>query len=91
MMRKIQSALPLLIVLFSVCWLGGCNTAPATSQSASPTIEVSPSDLRAMWGGRIGEALAPTSAMADNSEGAPAERTDSINRQYQSWSRSQRS
>ena len=89
-MRKTTIIPVLLLALVSLGGLSGCNTT--TAKSSMPELTVDTTELKAMSGGRIGEALAgPAQPKTAHIANTQTERTGSLTRQYQDWKRRQRS
>lgn len=88
-MRKTKPILPLLLLAASSLLISGCNTT--TAKSSEPVLAVDSTDLKAMWGGRIGDALAaPAGPAATQAAGTKSDRASSVTRQYQDWQKNNR-
>ena len=89
MKRKTKPTVTLLLLLAASCWMSGCNTTTA-STTTQPVLAVDRTELKTMWGGRIGEQLsAPASPTAMQPSDTQSERAGSVSRQYREWKRSQ--
>ena len=85
---KRKTTLLLVFLPAVTCWISGCNTTAA--HTSRPALAVDDADLKTMWGGRIGEQLAPSSGpVVTQPSGKPSARAGSASRQYRDWKRTQ--
>jgi len=87
---KRKTTLLLLLLPAVTCLISGCNTT--TARTPQPALVVDNADLKTMWGGRIGEQLAPSSGpIVTHPADKSADRSRSASRQYRDWKRTQES